>query len=156
MINGSGPFFLVCPSLFTYISPSLSLSLSPSSLVLKSFSSNSLREKYRKVPLSLREGASSEMELPVDERIPLHQSLNSPRARSDNYSEMTKTSSTPDLRASRQKLRADDMMMIALSHSTNAPSQTHKNGYGTYQGQIDRLSSCRPVSQSLYSCPNNR
>lgn len=110
MINGCVPFFLVCPFLFT------------------------LREKYRKVPLSLYEGASSEMELPVDERIPLHDNLNSPRARSDNYLVMTKTSSTPDLRgaSSRQRMqRENDLIMMALSNSNGATGT--KQGYGTYQ-----------------------
>jgi hypothetical protein len=125
MINGCVPFFLVCPFLFT------------------------LREKYRKVPLSLYEGASSEMELPVDERIPLHDNLNSPRARPENYSEMIKTSSTPDLRGAlnRQRLqREDDLIMMALSNSATTSSNRTtgiNQGYGTYQRKF-LPSSLRP------------
>eukprot|EP00602_Paraphysomonas_sp_CaronLab_P004945 CAMPEP_0185027976 /NCGR_PEP_ID=MMETSP1103-20130426/13370_1 /TAXON_ID=36769 /ORGANISM="Paraphysomonas bandaiensis, Strain Caron Lab Isolate" /LENGTH=448 /DNA_ID=CAMNT_0027562197 /DNA_START=477 /DNA_END=1823 /DNA_ORIENTATION=+ len=70
LITGCVPFVLVCPFLF------------------------SLREKYRKVPLSLSEGASSDMiELPLDERVPVYNST----ATAMSVMELTKIASAPDL-----------------------------------------------------------
>lgn len=110
----------------------MSLSFYVSFVYTFTLNQDRLREKYRKVPLSLYEGASSEMELPIDERIPLHDNLNSPRARPDNYLELIKTSSTPDLRAARQNLRKDeDLLIMALSNSSSGTE--NKQNYGSYR-----------------------
>lgn len=93
-----------------------------------------MREKYRKVPLSLREGAHSEMDLPIDERIPLHNNLNSPRARPKFYSTMIKTTSTPDLRVNRQQLRNEENISMKLSPKWN--NETKTTQYGTYQSNF--------------------
>lgn len=128
-INGCIPFFLICPFLFT------------------------LREKYRKVPLSLLEGGHSEMDLPVDERIPLHESIHSPRARSKAYSSMIKTTSTPDLRTNRQQLRNEENLLFKVSpkwNNNNNNNEIKTNNYGTYQ----KLSTTEDLSMPSSSYPS--